>query len=73
MHQNEQETILAKHILEPRRFEFLDVGLAEAKTSGTKEFKQPRRLRQIKRHLKMNICAMMTSWRLLLFVHILHC
>ena len=38
-----------------------------------KEFKQPRRLRQIKCNLKTNICAMTTIWQLLLFVRILHC
>lgn len=36
-----------------------------------REFKQPRRLRQIKCHFKINIFAMMTIWRLLPFVRIL--
>ena len=41
--------------------------------SGCRELNQPRRLRQIKRHLKMNICAMMTIWLILLFIRILYC
>ena len=39
----------------------------------TREFKLPRRLRQIKRHLRINICAMVTILQLLLFAHILYC
>ena len=34
------------------------------------ELKQPRPLRLIKRHLKVNICAMVTILRLLLFARI---
>ena len=34
------------------------------------ELKQPRRLRLIKHHLKINICAMVTILRLLLFARI---
>ena len=34
------------------------------------ELKQPRRLRLIKRNLKVNICAMVTILRLLLFARI---
>ena len=36
------------------------------------KFKQPRRLRQIKLHLKINAYAMMTILQLLLFAHILY-
>ena len=35
-----------------------------------RELKQPRRLRLIKRHLKVNICAKVTILRLLLFTRI---
>ena len=34
------------------------------------ELKPPRRLRQIKHHLKIDICAMVTILRLLLFARI---
>ena len=37
------------------------------------ELKQPRRLRQMKRHSKINICALVTTLRLLLFARILYC
>ena len=38
-----------------------------------REFKQPRRLRYIKRHITINICAMVTISQLLLFARILYC
>ena len=41
--------------------------------SNIRELKQPRRLRQIKRHLKINICEMMPILRLLVFPRIVHC
>ena len=37
----------------------------------TTDFKHPRRLRQIKHHLKINICAMAAILRLLFFARIL--
>ena len=40
---------------------------------ANKEFKQPRQLRQIKRHFKINICVMVTILGLLLFARILYC
>ena len=40
---------------------------------ANKEFKQPRRLRHIKRHFNLNICAMATILRSLLFACILNC
>ena len=41
--------------------------------NGDMQFKQPRRLWEMKRHLKRNICALVTILRLLLFVYILSC
>lgn len=38
------------------------------KTGIIRELKQPRRLRLIKRHLKINICAMVTILQLLIFL-----
>ena len=41
--------------------------------SGCRELKLPRRLRELKRHLKINICARMTILRLLSFARIQYC